>query len=222
MELRNEKSTPHSQTITDNFKKHTQIMKKYFYSNGQEKNGPFSFEELKNEEINPDTLIWFEGLGDWTPIKYIKELEDILHLSPPPIPSNEIISIPTNNQSDEKFEDSVNYGEQKETFKHKRQGLFSRPFSFEGRIRRTEYGISFIISVILISILNVLLQEEELALLWFAYIPLYWFLFAQGSKRCHDMGYSGWWQLIPFYAIWMIFSKAEPGIQNKYGVNPKL
>lgn len=60
-------------------------MKKYFYSNGQEKNGPFSFEELKNEEINPDTLIWHEGLTDWTAAKYILELEEILQLSPPPL-----------------------------------------------------------------------------------------------------------------------------------------
>ena len=60
-------------------------MKKYFYSDGKEKNGPFSFDELQNENINPDTLIWFEGLTDWTAAKYILELEEILQLSPPPI-----------------------------------------------------------------------------------------------------------------------------------------
>lgn len=60
-------------------------MKKYFYSDGKEKNGPFSFEELKDEGINPDTLIWFEGLTDWTAAKYILEFEEILRLSPPPI-----------------------------------------------------------------------------------------------------------------------------------------
>lgn len=60
-------------------------MKKYFYSDGKEKKGPFSFEEMKNEVINQDTLIWYEGLGDWTSIKEIKEFEEILQLSPPPI-----------------------------------------------------------------------------------------------------------------------------------------
>lgn len=60
-------------------------MKKYFYSDEKEKKGPFSFEELKNKEINSDTLIWFEGLTDWTAAKYILELEEILQLSPPPI-----------------------------------------------------------------------------------------------------------------------------------------
>lgn len=60
-------------------------MKKYFYSFGKEKKGPYTFEELKNEEITPETLIWFEGLDDWTTAKYILELEEILQLSPPPI-----------------------------------------------------------------------------------------------------------------------------------------
>jgi len=34
------------------------------------------------------------------------------------------------------------------------------------------------------------------------------------------MGNSGWWQLIPFYAIIMIFQDGQPGT-NQYGENPK-
>ena len=64
-------------------------MKKYFYSEGNEKKGPFSFEKLKIEKINPDTLIWVEGFEDWTPVKEIKELEDILILIHPPVISDE-------------------------------------------------------------------------------------------------------------------------------------
>jgi hypothetical protein len=51
-------------------------------------------------------------------------------------------------------------------------------------------------------------------------IPLLWFLWAQGAKRCHDIGNSGWFQLIPFYALWMLFQDGEPG-PNQYGENPK-
>lgn len=201
-------------------------MKKYFYSDGKEKKGPFSFEELINEEINPNTLIWFEGLGDWTPIKYIKELEEILHLSPPPIPTNETASITTNNVSDKKREENtVSDSAQTETFQPKEQGMFLKPFSFDGRIRRTEYGITFIIYFIIMTFLNaVFVPEAEGALigLILLYIPMLWFLWAQGAKRCHDIGHSGWYQIIPFYMVWMIFGKGEEGIQNKYGVNPKL
>jgi hypothetical protein len=41
-------------------------MIKYFYSpNGIDQNGPFSFEEIKRENIKPETLIWCEGMNDW-------------------------------------------------------------------------------------------------------------------------------------------------------------
>lgn len=58
------------------------------------------------------------------------------------------------------------------------------------------------------------------AILWLAYIPLYWFFWAQGSKRCHDRNNSGWYQLIPFYGLWMIFASGDED-ENDYGESPK-
>jgi len=206
-------------------------MKKYFYSDGKEKFGPFSFEELKSENITKDTLIWFEGLEDWKPAKDIGELEEILKLIPPPIIPEKLNLQDTNTKSDAQNADaevtnnnySPSHDNETSAQNFKRQGMFSNPFSFKGRIRRMEYGISFIITVILFSIINVLTEESyELAWLFLAYIPLYWFFFAQGAKRCHDMGNSGWFQIIPFYPLWMIFGKGEEGISNKYGTNPKI
>jgi uncharacterized membrane protein YhaH (DUF805 family) len=80
-----------------------------------------------------------------------------------------------------------------------------------------------IIAFFLITIL-VLIQESyyEFAGLVLFYVPIYLFFFAQGAKRCHDMGYNGWWQIVPFFIIWMIFGKGEEGISNKYGRNPKI
>ena len=61
-------------------------MKKYFYSNGQEKIGPLSHDELKQaKSISKETLIWFEGLDDWTPAMELEEMMSILELQPPPI-----------------------------------------------------------------------------------------------------------------------------------------
>ena len=51
-------------------------------------------------------------------------------------------------------------------------------------------------------------------------IPLLWFAYAQGAKRCHDMGRSGWWQLIPFYVFVMLFVEGDHR-ENEYGPSPK-
>lgn len=198
-------------------------MKKYFYSDGKEKFGPFSFEELKNEPITKETLIWFEGLEDWKPAKDIIEFEELFKLIPPPIIPEKMDLKTTSVQSDSQNSDAKVIDDNTGSVIHKRQGMFSNPFSFKGRIRRLEYGISFIIVVFLMAFINVLTEDSyELAWLFLAYIPTYWFFFAQGAKRCHDMGYNGWWQIIPFFPLYMIFGKAEEGISNKYGRNPKI
>ena len=96
--------------------------------------------------------------------------------------------------------------------------MFKTPFSFEGRIRRTEYGISailFLISINLIEFLTNRVQFFELLL-----IPLLWFIIAQGTKRCHDKDKEGWYQIIPFYVFALIFIEGDK-TQNKYGANPK-
>lgn len=101
--------------------------------------------------------------------------------------------------------------------------MFKNPFSFNGRIRRTEYGLSFIFHIIAIEIGSFVIREnnDEAVLLSFViFIPLLWFILAQGAKRCHDIGKNGWWQLIPFFVLALIFEKGEPG-SNKYGMNPK-
>jgi len=61
-------------------------MKKYFYSDSKEKYGPITLEELRQKDINNDTLIWFEGLDDWTPASELEDMKPILELSPPPMP----------------------------------------------------------------------------------------------------------------------------------------
>lgn len=64
-------------------------MKKYFYSDGTNKFGPFSIEELKYKNITKDTLVWFQGLSEWLPAHNFSELNDIFVPSPPPVVSNQ-------------------------------------------------------------------------------------------------------------------------------------
>ena len=51
---------------------------KYYYLDGIEKKGPYEKEELKNYNINAETLVFFEGLSNWKPIKDIPELNRYL------------------------------------------------------------------------------------------------------------------------------------------------
>lgn len=63
-------------------------MKKYYLQNGNENIGPFSIEELKTKGITKNTLIWCEGMSDWTEASKINELASILNSTPPPIKSS--------------------------------------------------------------------------------------------------------------------------------------
>jgi len=99
--------------------------------------------------------------------------------------------------------------------------MFKAPFSFTGRIRRTEYGISYLVYFVLLGIIAGITEASPGAsFLAIAYIPMLWFLFAQGAKRCHDRGHTGWFQIIPFYVFWMLFADGKYG-PNEYGPNPK-
>jgi uncharacterized membrane protein YhaH (DUF805 family) len=99
--------------------------------------------------------------------------------------------------------------------------MFKATFSFEGRIRRTEYGLSYIIYMVIYLFLASALSGSGTEIIYFILmIPLSWFLFAQGAKRCHDLDRSGWYQIIPFYVLWMLFQDGQPG-ENEYGLNPK-
>jgi uncharacterized membrane protein YhaH (DUF805 family) len=101
--------------------------------------------------------------------------------------------------------------------------MFKKPFSFNGRIRRTEFGVSLIWFYGLIAILAKIPgaggRSAGIAILVLL-VPIFWFRFAQGAKRCHDMGHSGWFQLIPFYSLLMLFASGNAGA-NRFGDDPK-
>ena len=101
--------------------------------------------------------------------------------------------------------------------------MFQNPFSFEGRIRRLEYGITFIIYIVFYIIIMALSASGSAVgavVTLVVIIPLVWFVWAQGAKRCHDLDKSGWYQIIPFYFFVLIFQDGEAGT-NRFGRNPK-
>lgn len=60
-------------------------MTEYFYTDGKEKFGPFSLEELKAKNISKETMVWFENIKEWTPAGNVDELSSIFSATPPPV-----------------------------------------------------------------------------------------------------------------------------------------
>ena len=99
--------------------------------------------------------------------------------------------------------------------------MFRNSLLIDGRIRRTEYGITLIIyAIITLVIRNSAEESTNAKYIFIFYIPALWFVLAQSIKRCQDLGKSGWWLFIPFYVLWLLFKEGELG-NNQYGENPK-
>lgn len=173
---------------------------KYYYSENGATLGPFSLSQLL-EKIEADTLVYREGIH-WTNAKDVEELRKFFKIQQNKTSRSHRSSDFSSTSSDIS----------------QPQNMFSAPFSFEGRIRRTEYGISFIIYIC--AYLIIVPLAESTSIFFIAYIPLFWFLWAQGAKRCHDIGNTGWYQIIPFYVFWMLFVEGDVNI-NEYGNSPK-
>lgn len=107
---------------------------------------------------------------------------------------------------------------------------FKRYADFSGRSRRQEFWFfklfDWLVSVGLIFTAVALRPavETEIALvfmyLWIgyylgAYIPT----IAVAVRRLHDTGHSGWWMIVPFYNIYLLFKKGDEGY-NEYGEDP--
>lgn len=113
--------------------------------------------------------------------------------------------------------------------------MFKAPFSFNGRIRRLEYGLSFIVSYIISlllygsSVVSLLSGEFGLGVLIsiIVFIAAIWFNLAQGVKRLHDLNKNGLLILICcipiigiLFSLYMIFVPGTTG-SNDYGEDPK-
>jgi len=99
--------------------------------------------------------------------------------------------------------------------------------SYKGRLNRKPYilrGIAISVANAIIQFLTNSLGDGALAMLMsFLFgalgIVLGYASITLAIRRCHDKNHSGWWMFIPFYVIWLTFSKGTDG-PNKYGPDP--
>ena len=103
--------------------------------------------------------------------------------------------------------------------------MIKKFLSFNGRIMRKEYALTYLIYFILSMIIQKIVApygwNSNIAWIGLAYVPMCYILLTQTAKRCHDVGKSGWNQMIPLYFLLWFFEKGEKGA-NEYGESPEV
>jgi uncharacterized membrane protein YhaH (DUF805 family) len=195
----------------------------YYYSINGTVYGPLPLAKLL-EKIDADTLVFREGI-EWTNATEVEELKKFFKKPNLEKANKKIVSSASAFDDLNKastFDDlnkasAYDDSTQNDVYVEP-QKMFTASFSFNGRIRRMEYAVSFLIYLGAVYFLEDMIKSSSTR--GFIFIPLLWFLWAQGAKRCHDRGNSGWWQLIPFYVFWMMFAEGD-NEENEYGFPPK-
>ena len=89
--------------------------------------------------------------------------------------------------------------------------------TFEGRASRSEYWF-FALFYIIVSVLSGFV-EGITGIMGLSYLPFFALFIpsiAVGCRRMHDVGRSGWFQLVPIYNLILALTPSNPGT-NKYG-----
>lgn len=95
--------------------------------------------------------------------------------------------------------------------------------NFNGRARRSEYWLFTLLSTIISIVLSVVfsLISPSLGLIGNVYsLAVFIPTIAVGARRMHDVGKSGWYQIIPIYGLILACTEGEKG-PNEYGADPK-
>lgn len=97
-------------------------------------------------------------------------------------------------------------------------------FSCKGRMGRLAWFVTVVLLSIFSRLISLVLESEtEVGVIIFCLlllIPIVWVNICVNSKRCHDIGWSGWCQLIPLIGILLPFLRGEAS-DNKYGPSRK-
>jgi uncharacterized membrane protein YhaH (DUF805 family) len=85
-----------------------------------------------------------------------------------------------------------------------------RRFSdFKGRSTRMQY-ISFLLFFLMVDIFTAIFNPNGTTINSFIVAALFVPMIAVEIRRSHDVGKSGWWILVPFYSIYLMFKPSVP------------
>ena len=107
---------------------------------------------------------------------------------------------------------------------------FKNYVNFEGRASKSQYWYfgmwNPIVSIVISIVLNIILHGNAVYVSWVYDLIIFLPAISISVRRLHDIGKSGWWNLIIFIPligviVLVVFAlmSSEPGT-NKYGANP--
>jgi uncharacterized membrane protein YhaH (DUF805 family) len=205
----------------------------WYYAVGNEQRGPVGESELSvligRGEVGRNTLVWRDGMAQWG--------EAQANLPGALIPQGWVDSLPRSAQAPAAQSgvaapswDGGGYYHPLEFVDAIKTVILGRYAQFSGRARRREYWwwiLFYFAAALLTYLLDFIVFGGELAqvgiisnaFLLVVLVPG----FAVTARRLHDIGRSGWWQLIGFIPLlgWalMIWWLTRPGNEgdNQYG-----
>lgn len=194
----------------------------YYYVENARQCGPVKVEDLINCGVTAKTLVWTQGMANWTPAGEVEELKALFATQPPafcPPPPTQTPPAPPafQQQSNNNY-----YNQQQNYYQHYREPsrtmsfgesievCFRKYVGFEGRATRAEFWW-FYLFIFLVGCVPVAGQIA----VWGMMLPY----LAVATRRLHDTNHSGWWILCPIYNIILLATKGDEW-QNEYGEPP--
>jgi Flp pilus assembly protein TadD len=65
-----------------------EIFMQYYIGFGNERRGPFELDQLLAHGVQPETLVWHQGLTNWVRAVEVAEIKELLISTRPPVPSD--------------------------------------------------------------------------------------------------------------------------------------
>ena len=192
-------------------------MNKYYVMINDQQKGPYSVNEIQQMGLKNDTYVYNKILNGWKRMSEVSEFsfsqqsyENSIESNPKITPG---ISSSFGNSNNYRRTNSGkgknNYSQNQPSAASLSNKMFKHPFSFDGRINRLEYFLSWLVFLLIGYTIEALGTAFQNPLIWLMNLPVIIFFLAQGAKRCHDIGKSGWYQFIPFYFIWLLVADGD-------------
>ena len=208
----------------------------WYYAEGQQRHGPLDAAQMaaliKDRAIRPDTMVWQEGMANWSLAR--DHFDFGSGTTPPPLPQTRQSHVPVVRRSYSASSSAprrdngagmTQYPAPPRSFSQAVSVSLRNYFTFSGRASRSEYWYFFLFTV-LVGVITALLDSILFGTRWdddfsplnsLAHLLLLIPMLAVGWRRLHDINRSGWWiggfWLVMFASFFVfMFTVASQGV----------